>query len=92
MVALVSSDFSRQLDGYRLTTAEITYHRPDLPRLLQQFIWQKLDIAPRFPALNKFLDFWETKIEGRIHSVRFATAALVHPAEYRLISREYPIN
>ena len=32
-------------DDYRLTTAEILYHLPDHPNLLQTFIWQDLDIA-----------------------------------------------
>ena len=28
---------------WRLTTAEILYHLPDHPGVLQTFIWQKLD-------------------------------------------------
>ena len=74
-----------QLAGYRLTTAEITYRRPDHLHLLQDFIWQELDIAPDFPQLRKFLDFWERNIEGPLHSVRVASAALVKPAEFRLV-------
>lgn len=46
-----------QLNGYRLTTAEIIYRLPDHPALVQTFIWQGLDLAPKFPELNKFLDF-----------------------------------
>ena len=58
-----------QLRGYRLTTAEILYHLPDHPALLQTFIWQKFDLAPDFPELRRFLDFWSRSIEGRLHSV-----------------------
>ena len=47
----------RQSHDYRLTTAEILYHLPDHPNLLQSYIWQDLDIAPRYPVLHKFLDF-----------------------------------
>lgn len=72
-----------QLQGYRLTTAEILYHLPDHPAVLQSFIWQQLDIAPRFPVLRKFLSFWEREIEGRLHSVRVASVGLVSPAEWR---------
>ena len=61
---------------YRLTTAEILYHLPDHPNVLQTFIWQGLDIAPRYPVLTKFLDFWRSEIEGRLHSVRVGTASL----------------
>ena len=43
---------------WRLTTAEILYHMPDHPGVLQTFIWQKIDLAPEFPELTRFLDFW----------------------------------
>lgn len=33
------NDLARQLFGYRLTTAEILYHLPDHPKLLQGYIW-----------------------------------------------------
>ncbi len=71
--------------GYRLTTAEILYHLPDYPRLLQSFIWQEYDLAPGFPALRKFLDFWENNLEGRLHSVMVASVPLVKPVEIRLV-------
>jgi uncharacterized protein Usg len=70
----------RQLQDYRLTTAEILYHLPDHPNLIQSFIWQDLDIAPGYPVLHKFLDFWRREIEGNLHSVRVASASLVKPA------------
>ena len=87
-----SSSFVRQIEGYRLTTAEITYHRPDHPDLLQQFIWQELDRAPEFPVLTKFLEFWRTNIEGRLHSVRIASTPVVTSNEFRMISDLYPLN
>ncbi|OYV56456.1 usg protein [Acidiphilium sp. C61] len=74
---------SRQLEGYRLTTAEILYHLPDHPGVLQSYVWQDLDIAPRYPVLHQFLDFWSRQIEGRLHSVRVGTAALITPGEMR---------
>ncbi len=72
----------RQPD-WRLTTAEILYHMPDHPAVLQTFIWQKVDRAPGFPELTRFLDFWRREIEGALHSVRVASAALTQPAELR---------
>jgi len=72
-----------QLQGYRLTTAEILYRLPDHPALLQSFIWQNLDLAPRFPVLNRFLEFWEKNIEGRLHSVIVANTRLITPGELR---------
>ncbi len=59
------------LNGYRLITFEITYHMPDYPRVLNTFVHQLHDQAPRFPRMYKFLDFWSREIDGKIHSVRF---------------------
>jgi len=61
---------------YRLTTAEIIYHLPDHPDLLQSFVWQKLDRAPDFPELSRFLDFWSRNIEGKLHSEKIGQAQL----------------
>jgi uncharacterized protein Usg len=68
---------------YRLTTAEILYRMPDHPAVLQTYVWQELDIAPKFPALRKFLDFWQRELDGKLHMVRVASAALIKPAEFR---------
>jgi uncharacterized protein Usg len=78
-----SQNLIRQLNGYRLTTAEILYHLPDYPALLQSFVWQQLDIAPEYPVLRKFLDFWSHNIEGKLHSVKVAQAPLITPGRMR---------
>ena len=76
-------DIELQLQGYRLTTAEIIYRLPDHPSLLQTFVWQALDLAPRFPVLTRFLDFWDREIDGKIHSVKFADKHIISPGEFR---------
>ena len=72
-----------QMKDYRLTTAEILYHLPDHPGLLQTFVWQDLDIAPEYPVLNKFLVFWQKELDGPLHSVRVGSAKLITPGEMR---------
>jgi len=52
----------RELEGFSLTTAEILYRLPDYPRLLQSYIWQDYDVAPEFPKLVDFLDYWAPSI------------------------------
>jgi uncharacterized protein Usg len=89
---MASKDFVYQLEDYRLTTAEIVYHLPDYPELLQQFIWQELDIAPQFPVLTRFLRFWETNLDGRLHSVKIAHARLITPAEMRFADGEFRVH
>ncbi len=74
---------AKQLGDYRLTTAEILYYMPDHPGLLQTYVWQELDIAPRYPVLAKFLAFWQRELDGRLHSVRVASAGLIQPAQFR---------
>lgn len=76
------ADMERLLNDYRLTTAEILYHLPDHPRLLQTYLWQEYDLAPTFPELHKFLNFWERELEGRLHSVRVASKKLIMPNLY----------
>jgi uncharacterized protein Usg len=71
-----------QMRDYRLTTAEILYHMPDHPAVLQSFVWQKLDIAPEFPELRKFLDFWTRSLDGKLHSVRVGSADLITPSKW----------
>lgn len=79
----MSSELARQLRDYRLTTAEIVYFLPDHQSLLQTFIWQDLDIAPRYPVLTRFLGFWQKNLDGKLHRVRVASAGLIQPAEFR---------
>jgi uncharacterized protein Usg len=77
------TDFEKMLHDYRLTTAEILYRLPDHPVILQSYIWQELDIAPEFPVLKKFLDFWERTLDGKLFSVRVDSCEIIKPANYR---------
>ena len=81
-----------QLKGYRLSTVEIVYHMPDHPGVLQTFIWQHYDLAPQFPELRKFLNFWRDNIEGPLHSVRFTHRKMIAPGEWRNVVGEYRLN
>jgi uncharacterized protein Usg len=81
-----------QLRDYRLTTAEILYHLPDHPKLLQTFLWQEYDLAPHFPELRRFLDFWAKEIEGKLHSVRVANKKLITFDDIRHCNADYLIH
>ena len=82
---------ARQLDGYRLTTAEILYHLPDHPAVLQSYVWQELDLAPAYPMLRRFLAFWQRELDGKLHSVRVGSARLIQPGKLRQVS-EYSLH
>ncbi len=78
-----------ELAGYRLATAEITYHMPDFPALLQTFVWQHYDIAPHFPRLRKFLDYWRENLDGELHSVAVGRSELIRPSGIRAAKALY---
>jgi uncharacterized protein Usg len=82
----VSEHQEQELRDYRLTTAEIIYRLPDHPDLLQSFIWQKFDVAPHFPELRRFLEFWSRNIEGKLHSVRVGQARYSGRPRFRHIT------
>lgn len=80
------------LQGYGLTTAKILYHYPDHPHLLQTYIWQDYDLAPKFPALFAFLAFWHDKLEGPLHSVTYSHQRLISATEWRRVDGELPLH
>lgn len=80
------------LEGYGLTTARILYHFPDHPHLLQTYIWQDYDIAPRFPVLIGFIEFWKAKLEGPLHSVTYTHQRLIAPNEWRKVDGEFVLH
>lgn len=73
-------EIALRLKGWRLATAEVLYYMPDHPTLLQSFIWQTLDLAPSYPRIHRFLDFWRREIDAVIHSVQLATGETLAPA------------
>jgi len=84
--------YELQVRGYRLTTAEIIYRLPDHPALLQSFIWQKFDLAPDFPELNKFLEFWRNNIEGKLHSVNVKQSSRSAPNRLRHVNHTLTLH
>ena len=84
----VDEAFLRQLSGYNRLTMLIRYCMPDNPLIIcpHPFIYQLDDVAPKFPALKQYLQFWEREIEAQIESVTFAHAKLIKPAEFKAVA------
>ena len=87
-----ASEFERRLNGAQLMTAEVLYYIPDHPKLLQTFMWQLVDEAPKYPRLAQFLDHWRREIEAVIHSVRVAHGDLLAPASFRVADGEFGLH
>ena len=88
----MSDHQKQQPRDYRLTTAEIIYRLPDHPDLLQSFIWQRLDLAPDFPELRRFLEFWSRNIEGKLHSVRVGQARYSVRPGFRYVTAAHRLH
>jgi uncharacterized protein Usg len=88
----VSADFAKQVKGYGLTTAQILYRRPDHHWLLQSYLWQDYDLYPDFPELQRFLQFWQEKLEGPLHSVTVAHCKLIKPAEIKPVDGVFRLH
>ena len=82
----METEFALRLQGWRLATAEVLYYMPDHPALLQSITWQTLDLAPSYPRIHKFLEFWRAEIQAVIHSVRLASGEELAPAKVRNVA------
>ncbi len=60
--------------------------------MLNSFVWQDYDLAPDYPKLFRFIEFWQDKIEGPLHSVRFTHRKLIGPAQWRNVVGELRLN
>jgi uncharacterized protein Usg len=85
-------DFSVQLTGRRLTTAEVLYYMPAHPALLQSFLWQTLDQGPEFPRIHRFLEFWRREIDAVIHSVSIGGVDVIAPGRIRTVQHWAQLN
>jgi uncharacterized protein Usg len=86
------SETELMLKGYGLTTAEMFYRMPDYSNVLNTFVWQDYDLAPDHPRLFAFVEFWQEKIDGALHSVRFSHRKMIRPGEWRNVQGEFYLN
>lgn len=77
------------LKGYGLTTAQIFYRIPDYQRVINTYVWQEYDLAPDYPKLFDFIEFWQKKIEGPLHSIMFTHRKLIRAGEWRNVVGEF---
>lgn len=86
------SETELMLKGYGLTTANMYYHMPDYPHVINTFTWQDYDLAPDHPRLFKFIEFWKDEIEGPLHSVQFTHRKMIAPGEWRNVVGEFTLH
>ena len=91
-LAMRKTETELMLKGFGLTTAELFYRMPDYRNVLNSFVWQEYDLAPDYPQLFKFIEFWQEKIEGPLHSVRFTHRKMIAPGEWRNVVGEFRLH
>lgn len=91
-MSLIMSETEKMLKGYGLLTAIFYYRMPDFQSVLNTFIWQEYDLAPDYPKLFDFIEFWQNEIEGPLHSVEFNFRKQISAGEWRNVRGEYPLN
>ncbi len=62
------------------------------PSLLQSFVWQDYDCAPKFPVLARFLNFWEANLDGKLHSVKIASRKILTGDEIRYAAAQLHLH
>ena len=56
-------------ENHTLVSVNVLYFLPDYSHIVNEFLWQTLDISPKFPRVHKFLDFWKKSIDAKIKKV-----------------------
>ncbi len=88
----ICSEMELRLHGYGDTVARLFYRMPDYRSVLNEFIWHKLDLAPDFPVLFEFIEFWQDEIESPLHSVVYTHSKLIAPRKWQHVTHEFRIN
>ncbi|MDA0656072.1 MAG: hypothetical protein O2912_06675 [Proteobacteria bacterium] len=72
-----------------MTPAAIPSRRADHPSLLRECLGRELDLVSSLPRLEKFLRFRKAALDGKLFSVRVASAELPQPTVYRWMDGEH---
>ena len=71
--------------GYKLTTLQVIYFMPDYRNLLNEFVWQFLDINPAYPRAHKFLLYWKDAIDAPIKEVNIVQEGDIYSKPFKVI-------
>ena len=52
-----------------LVTLNVFYWMPDYENILQQFIWQTMDVKPKYQRVHRFLDYWHNNIDAVVNEI-----------------------
>ena len=55
-----------------LVTVQVYYWMPDYNNIIQEFLWQTLDISPHYFRAHRCFNFWHKNIDAIIQEVNVA--------------------
>ena len=58
----------------------------------ETYVWQDCDLAPDFHEMQKFLNYWQTNLDGPLHSVRYTHQRRIGPNEWRRVEGEFRLH
>lgn len=80
-------DFEKILvKGYSVVTVNVVYFLPDHRSLVNEFMWQTLDLKPKYPRVIRFLDFWQREIDAIIREIQLADSSGLQPRYFRSVA------
>jgi uncharacterized protein Usg len=62
----------------------VFYYMPDYRNLIQELMWQTEDVKPKYPRVNKYLNFWRENIDAVIADIEMAESEQRRP-KYRSV-------
>jgi uncharacterized protein Usg len=67
----------RLKDDKGLVTLHIYYVIPGFQLILNEFLWQTLDVRPRYPRVHRFLNYWHREIDAVIKEIIICDSTIV---------------
>ena len=58
----------------------------------ETYVWQDCDLAPDFHEMQKFLNYWQTNLDGPLHSGDYSYQRLIGPNEWRRVEGEFKLH
>ena len=62
-----------------LVSLRVFYYMPDYRDLIQEFMWQTVDVKPKYPRVNRFLNYWKDNIDAVIADIEMAESKQRRP-------------
>lgn len=91
-MANCDEEFALRLKGYSLVTVNVLYYMPDHRSLLNEFIWQTMDLKPRYPRIEQFLDYWRREIDAVIKEITICDSPVIEPTRYTKVDGLFRLN